>query len=250
MMLRKKATRRKNKSSKVSKTVKKYVKAAIHSNIENKVYTSYGANTAIQSASTGGAPTSLYLCPQLGQGTSQGQRIGNVVKVVGGSVRGFVNILPYSSTTNPLSTPIYVRMFLCRYKKTNLTSGITFTDFFQLGGNSAGFQGNILDMVFKVNTDVWTIYQTKTIKVGAGYASSTGPVGSGGYFDNSSMSRPFSFNIGKHLTRTQKYDDSSSSLPTNNNLWLFFQAVNADGSSSAINAAEYSYNIEIKYEDA
>lgn len=253
-MNKKKTTRRKNKKTSVSKSVKKYVKNAIHSNIENKKYTIYGTNIALPSAVTGVyTPYGLYCNPILSNGTGQAARIGNVVKIARANLTGFLNVLPTNASTNPLAAPVLVRMFILRNKIENTSSltGMNLNDFFESGSGSVGFQGNLLDMVFKVNSEVWTVYKTKTFKIGA--SSSGLQTSSSGYFDDSPMIRRFSFDLTKYLTRTQKYNDTATT-PTNNNLWVFFQVVRADGVSASATTlqsmAEMHYNIEVQYEDA
>jgi len=238
---------------KVSPSIRTYVKNAISKNLENKVYVNYGSNLAITTAGSGSNPTFVpNLLPPLVQGGSQQNRIGNEVKIKYAYVRGYVNLLPYSVTNNPLSTPIMVKMWLCASKTIN-TNAISSTDitttFFETGSGSAGFQGNMLDLCLSNNKDSWTIYATKKFELGATYASSGGQVGTGGYFDNSKMTIPFYFSYGRHFKSSLKYTDQATNIPTNRNLFLVIQAVNADGSSTAVSPAEYHFQTRITFED-
>lgn len=236
----------------VSKKLKAYVRKAIHSQIENKHFFSYAANNAIVTASTS-TPTSLNLLPSLAIGASDGQRVGNNIKIVKGVITGFVNILPYSATLNPLSTPIMVRIWIVSGRQLNSNNFANYspgTNFFEAGSSQVGFQGTMLDMVLRNNTQEYIVHAQKTFKIGAGYASGTGPVGTSGYFDNSPMSRKFTFNWGRYVRSKLIYNDAVTNIPTNRNMFIVFQAVNADGSSSAVNPAEFHYTNEVLYEDA
>lgn len=234
---------------KVSTAVKKYVKNSIHRLAENKVLISSNVNQSLTTASASN-PASINLCPTVAQGTSHVGRIGNEIKLVKGFIRGFVNLLPYNATTNPLSTPVMVKLWVCSNKKIQSTtfSSIGSGDFFEDNASTANFAGNLKDMMLSVNKENWHVYATKTFELGATYASSTGPTGTSGYFDNSKMIIPFYFNFGKHLKTTLKYNDTDTN-PTNRNMFLLLQAVYADGSTSSVTPAEYHYHIRWEFED-
>ena len=246
---------RKNRApaKKVSKAVKSYVKRAIHSNIENKLWNRFASNETITTAAASN-PEYINLVPYPSQSTTATQytRIGNRIKVMKAYIKGFVNLRPYSSTLNPLVGPLYVKMWLCRYKELNCAdislTNIS-TNFFEGVAGSTSFQGNMLDMSLTNNKDDWIIYKTKTFELGT---TATGP--STGFYgatwnDNSRMTKPFYFSYGKHL-RKQLQFDVNGNAPTNTNLFLVTQVVYADGSASAVDAAEYHYTIRAEFEDA
>lgn len=237
----------------VSKNIKTYVKRAISRNMENKVWESYGNNIPIVTT-VGSTPTFLgNLLPQPSQSVTQSGRIGNEIKIRKGYVRGYVNLLPYNATSNPLSTPVMVKMWLvsCKYLNTaTLSSTNISTDFFEIGSSTAGLQGNLIDTVLSVNKDNWTVHKTKQFELGATYASTSGAVGTGGYFDNSKMIMPFYFSFGNKFRTSLKYNDASSNVPTNRNLFLLFQAVYANGSTTGLQICQYTYNTRVEYEDA
>ena len=231
------------------KAITKIVKSIISRQAENKSYFKYAANNTISTASAS-VPTNVYLLPTCAQGTGKSDRIGNEIRIKSGYIRGHVNILPYDGLANPGPVPIYVKMWLISSKVINtntLSSTVISTDFFDIVNGAVGFQGNMLDMNFTVNKDLFVVHQQKMVKLGAASATSTGPVGLVGYFDNSPMSVPFTFNFGKYF-KTIKYDDTAN-LPTNKNLFLIFTAVQANGTSSTNLAAEYHYVSRVEYED-
>lgn len=240
------------KRRRVSKNVKRYVKRAIHRTVETKEKIDYGANQPIVTASAS-APVGQILIPTMTNGTSAGQMIGNQIKCVRGYIKGHVNLLPYNITTNPNPPPLYVKMWLVKNLVTQGSaasfSWFDWTKFFKLSGGMTGFQGNMLDVEFPVNTEYWRVLAKKTIKLGVGGATATGPISSGSYLDNSSFSRPFFFNYGRYLKKTLKFLDGGGACQ-NAGIYLLIQAVNANGDASAYNPCEYHFVNHFKYEDA
>lgn len=240
---------------KVSPAVRRYVKKAISSNLENKVYIDYGFNqtlTTLSGTLASNTPGTIYLLPRPGQNVQQPGRIGNEIKIKSAVVKGRVNLLPYAALTNPLSTPVMVKMWVISFKTINsaLIANCNTTNFFETGSASAAFQGNIGDLFFTLNKDLITVHKTKTFELGATYASTGGQVGTGGYFDNSKMTMPFYFSYGNKFRGTLKYNDAVTNVCENRNCWLITQVVYADGTSAAVNPAEIHYNNRIEYEDA
>jgi len=237
------------KSGPARKSIIKIVKSVISRQAENKVYADYGINQSITSVA-GTTPVFKNLVPLINQGTSSTGRIGNEVRVVNGYIRGHVNLLPYHATDNLLPLPCYVKMWVCSYRALNtqnLASTQIANNFFDYGGGSVGFQSNMLDIDFSPNKDAWVIHFTKTVKLGVGYATGT-TVATSSYFDNSPMSLPFSFQIGKKIG-SLKYDETTT-FPTNKNMFLVFQVVPANGANAGGQImAEYHYTTRLEYED-
>lgn len=241
---------RRVKKARVSKATKRYVKKAIHRTIENKEFISYGANQTIVTASAT-TPTGINLLQLPGQGIGGSARLGNSIKVVSGVIRGKVSLMPYNATNNPLSCPILVRIMMVRCLSTNTQTlaSVPWTEIFKINNSATGFQNSPLDMgLLPVNDMLFRVLGNKVIKLGASTASSTGPVGTGGYYDNSPMIHDFYFNYGKYCKKNLKIDESAGL--SNDNCWLVFQAVNADGTSTAVNVAKFHYANRLAYEDA
>jgi len=230
--------------------IAKIVKSVMTRQAESKTWFDYGVNQSIITASTS-VPTNINLVPQLSQGVQKSQRVGNEVTVKSGYIRGHVNILPYDVTLNNLPVPCYVKIFIVSQKviqSNTLSDTVISSTFFDIGNSSAAFQGNMLDVGLTIDKDQWVLHGSKTIKLGSGYPSSTGPVGAAGYFDNSPMSAPFYFNFGKTLKKL-KFEDTNTE-PTNRNLWIIFQAVPANGASGASQRmAEFHYSTRVEYTD-
>jgi len=224
------------------------VKKVIHSQIENKKTGTYAANTLVNYCGSVTMPTIINLCPVPTQGSTVQQRVGNQIRVMKATINGFCVIKPYSATLNTLTSPTLVKMWLCRRKSYNVAMGglpasSDWAQFFQNGSTTLGFQSSILDMVLRNNTEYWTILATKQITLSAA-------IGSMGTTDSGECLKRFSFSFAKHLG-TLLYNDVATQ-PTNKELFLAFQNVNADGSSSVVaqELSEISYTVEWEYEDA
>jgi len=238
------------KSGAARTSIVKIVKSVISRQAENKAWFDYGLNQSIATVA-GTTPTAFKnLIPLPAQGAGVSNRIGNEIRVKSGYIRGHVNILPYDATLNPLPLPLFVKIWVCSCKNiqtTTLSSTGIGGNFFDIVNSSVGFQGNILDLDFTPNNMNWTIHGTKMLKLGQGYASATGPTAVNSYFDNSPMSVPFYFNLGKYM-KTVKFDDNTT--PTNKNMFIIFQAVPANGANAGgLITAEYHYSTRINYED-
>lgn len=238
----------------VSKSVKRFVKQAIHRQIENKEAIQYGVNQTIPNAQAGGSnPVGIALLPYISGGTGPSNRIGNQIKVRSGIVKGHVNLLPYDSVTNATKPPCYVKMWLLRDLKYNFqqaVANLNYAGFFNINNSSVGLQGNMLDMSFPVNPDAYRVLASKIVKLGTTYTNSLGSITTSSYHDNSQISVPFWFNWGKFCKKTLKYADPVVLDPMNESCYLIFQVVSADGTALGGNFAEYHFVNTCKYEDA
>lgn len=246
---------RKNKKPRVTKTVKKYVRAAIHREIEDKIFTAFAANEPIPVAASGGtAPDQINLLPVLTQGVTASNRTGNQVKIRRSYLDMFFNLLPDNNNPNR-QYPCMVKLWVVKYKPESVrsASGMAdsyFNDFFRQGNSTSGFQGGMLDMVFKVNRDRWNVYATRTFKLGSGQNAGQASQGDS-FYDNSSFNRRIRLNLSNMWRSALKYEDSVSAFPNNTNLWLVVQCVRADGTvvNDGTSIIEMHYNLEITYED-
>lgn len=236
----------------VPKSIKRYVKKAIHRNIENKEMIAYTTNQSLV-CTQGGVPlgTNLILAPTVG--TADHQRIGNCIKLVRGVFEGRINIVPYDAANNPLSTPVLVKMFVVRHMgvtgSQSTLANYAWSTFFRSSGATNGFTNSPLDLFQPINTQVWRVLMTRTYKIGAANATTTGKVGTGGYFDNSPMSVGFKFNYAKYCRKVLKFSEEDAYCK-NDNLIAIWQCVMADGSSTTLSPAEVHYCNTFVFEDA
>lgn len=217
--------------------------------IEGKHYNDYGANQSIIVCNAANPPSTRNLLPVLSQGLGQGNRIGNAVRVRSSKLVVFVNVT--SAASDIAATPTMIRVWIVSSKilNTNAPASLQFTDFFQLGSSNSGFQGNMLDMLFPVNTDNWTVYMDKTIKVGLGSIPATNV--NNNYPDNSSFNHKFEFDWSDNFKSKLDYDDAPTEV-TNRNLFMVYCACRSDGASATAGTtiAEFHFTNNVIYEDA
>ena len=96
-------------------SITKLIKTTLRKNTEKKIFTDYATNFAIVTA-VSSTPTFRSLLPLISQGSGKSQRVGNDIRVTKAELNVIVNLLPYSATTNQLNTPVWVKMWVLRYK--------------------------------------------------------------------------------------------------------------------------------------
>lgn len=253
----KKSYRRKPR---VSKVLKKYVKAQIHRNVENKVYIQASALNADVNNTLTGLPTNINLLPQLTQDASQAGRIGNEVRIMRGSLNIMFQIHPYLAGYS-VTAPCYLKYWIGKLAKQNPAAAPTNAlpsnacdDFFEAGTTSGGFLGDERDLVRTVNKDTWTIYKSGMLRLGE-QSGTTSNVG--GFTTNQSDSgMRNAYNIHIPLTKKMlpaklKYNDNDSYV-RNSNLWMIIQAItpNSQSFQKSLIPAEMTYQLRVEYEDA
>lgn len=246
-------SKRTAKKAQISTAVKSYVQTSLSRQIESKEIVAYGFNLDVLTVASS-TPTNVCLLPEPSQGTGQSDRIGNEIKIKNLYVKGFVNLKPYDSTTNPTGpTPLMIKMWVVSAKNvnTNNLGNTSIVDFFTIANNSVGFNANIRDQLLPVNQDMYKVHASKVFKIGVG-ASSTQAGGSSAtaYLDNSPFIHPFSFDCSKFVS-TLRFDEAQT-WATNKNLFLIITATRCDGSTTSATLApcEWHYSITTKYHDA
>lgn len=250
---RPKLWKRTKPKGKFPKGLKSYISQTVRSLAEQKIVVATGVNVALPSVSLA-TPNHLNLCPQISQGTAHNQRVGNEIKVSSCTIRGHVTILPFNGATNVLGAPALVKIWICRYKKANVGSMASTdadTAFFDTGSGTTGMATTILDMSLFPNLDSWDVLESKTFKVGIASQSASFPVGQNTFYDDSACVVPFQFDVGKYLKGSLLYQDNTSSVCTNKNLFFAIEAVYATGNlTNGFTIAEMAYAYQCKYTDS
>lgn len=255
---------RSNKSS--SRTFTKKVQAVIHKNIENKCFQYNSDVTSIVNynnlswATLGwGIPLSPYTSAlDIPIGTGQGARIGNSISIRKLTFKGVISPAPYNSITNTTPMPNEVKFWIVSDKlvpSSNLVSG-GWTTFFQNGSSSSSFSSNLLDMIKTPNQDRYVIHTTKTFKVGYAAYEGSGSAVAPQFQQNNDfkLNNKFSMDLTKYMVKNVKYNDASQ-IPTTRGLFLVMEAIRADGTYNVLNqSGEYPvnmlYQLNVVYEDA
>lgn len=249
---RKIARRRVAKKTRVSKTVKRYVKRAIANAAENKFNIVRAINQAVTTAA-GATPYAFSLLPVLASGSNRYSRQGNSIRVKSLSLNMRLNLLPYNATTNPVACPVAVRVFILSvapYREIGAFSGSpAASGFFDGETGPLGPQANITDLLLPVSQD-FKVYAQKTIYLGCTSATNNFASTSVGAFDNSKFSASYYINVAKYLKSALKYNDTtSSSICENRNMWCVLMPVALDGSSAGTQLIEEHHVITTKFED-
>lgn len=241
---RAKVGRRKAASgARVGQAVKAYVKRAIKVSTELKHAVPYVVNNAnIQSY--GMVPNGPHQCTtfdlssvlQIPQGTDDGQRVGDKIRVKSMSLQGYINLdSSLANDTSYLKNPMFVKMYIGRRIDTindpnnySFAGGIGFNNLFANGPTAAAPQNLPSDMYRYVNKDVYRIYATRMFKIGMS-APSNNPADSNQWNNDFKFSKQFSISLNKHIEVVKYFDGSTT--PSNVGLYCWFNCCWANGAS-------------------
>jgi len=243
------------------KNLKKTIQKEISKSVENKTFQYLGTSYDILPSTSPGFDANIIPCYpapsylSIAQGTGQGNRIGNSIKIKDLSVKGVVFPRPYNATTNPSPSPVQIKFWFF-YDKTapnSVPSPAASADFFQFGSSSIGFQNEFFDHKMPINTDRYRVLTTRTIKVGyAGY-SGTGAAPQQGNFNNNDfrLNANLNVNLTKFCVKNCKFRDTSV-LPTTRGVYMLAQPIYADGSAMGLNTipCKMEFMMSCVYEDA
>lgn len=197
------------------------------------------------------SPNSSYV--NIVQGTGQGDRVGNKIRITNAKFSGVIYGNPYHATVNPLPQPQEVRMWFFA-PKNSLAQPTSYSTFFQNGNSSQNFSGTLLDLTKKINNDDFTYYGHRTYKIGySAFVGSPGSVVGSGYYSNNdfAMNRKFSIDITKMLPKNILWNDTTTT-PFSRVLFVIFECVNADGSAqgAALLPCSCQYSIDYTFTDS
>lgn len=193
----------------------------------------------------------------IGQGTGQGQRVGNRIETVRHVFKGTICPYPQDPSTNPNPQPIVVKMWIF-YDKTDPTAvpNPIGNPFFQDGNGVAGFSNDLVDTWRPVNTDRYRVLCARTFKLGfseyAGTASTTVNQGQYQAYSNNDfkMNCNFRINLTKYQIKKIRYNDGNNE-PMTRRMFCMFQCVAASGIqiNSTFIPAGVQYMEDYKYKD-
>lgn len=245
----------KNKQKKVAKATKKYVKQEIHKTIENKTVqfvgglnlTNYADSASLNATLL--TPYTAYL--SIAQGTGQGERTGNKIKIMKLSLYFMMNPNPYTGLLNNAPKPLLIRLFI-GYERTSPTVTPTnFSQLFQFGNASQAPNNFIVDMFRPINKDKFVC---KSFLIKLGNADYTGTVASATYqyYSNNDFKLNVfkKINLMKYINKTVTYNDTTAN-PTSRGLWMWYQVVNCDNTPiTGTIPGQINYVLSCEYEDA
>lgn len=242
--------------------VKTIVRKEIARNVENKTF-QYVGNPGLDIVPSNSAafdpniipvtPFSGYLA--ISQGTTQGQRIGNKIKIKSLRIGGVIYPLAYNATTNVTPAPVQIKMwfFYDKEEPQTIPSVQGSGDFLQFGSTSLPLQNQLFDHTMPVNTDRYRVLTTRTYKIGYASYLGTGTQPQQGNFSNNDFKLNCNFNINltKYAVKIVNFRDNALT-PTTRGIYMMAQAVYANGTAIAGSQvpARMSYMLTCDYEDA
>lgn len=244
---KRRATRR--GGSTFAKKVMKVVKrAAEHKQI------AYNAQVNIATPA-GGVFYQLDLSPNnsnltIPQGTGQGNRVGNKVRVVKATLKYILQPYPYDAILNSVPQPQDVRMIISSTKG-QTQNAPPLASFMQYGNTSQTAAGYSVDMLTPVNRDTQTVYKDWRHKVGA----SAVPTVAGTNATYFSYNNDYKLNVMKTVDLTKFYPknidyNDTTVLPTDRGVFLNVLTDDWDGTTSASTySLKMTYMINVIYED-
>lgn len=185
-------------------------------------------------------------------GTGQGDRIGNKVKVKSLIFKGVMWPTNYDSGTNPNPKPLEIRMWFFS-NRASLAAPSSYSNFFQNGDSTQGFSGNITDLQKYINNDSYIYRGHRSFKLGAARYDGTGTSAPNQYFSNNDFKYncKFSINCTKMVGKDYIWSDNVTANLSNKSVFVVWEAVNADGSTSASTDATaiIDWSLQLKYTD-
>lgn len=192
----------------------------------------------------------------IAQGSGEGQRVGNRIKIKKLTFKGIIHPLPQNSTTNNFPRPQVIKMFIFSSKddpSAYPTISSTTGDFFQFNNGAANIYDDLLSDIAPVNKDKWTLHTTRTLKVAYADYGGTGSVAGNQFFANNDFKScaKFSVDVTKYCVKNVIYRDNNSD-PSTRYVFAMFVPMDCDGNTMGPNAIRSSmqYYVDLDYSDA
>jgi len=246
--------------------IRALVRQEIARNVENKTTGVYnGAGLYDSSTSSlfltrnvvpmGFAPTAFNLT----QGTGQGARIGNKVKIKKMTYKSTFYPSPYDAVSNLNPCPLQVRLLFVSQKDQPAEVPGYLGDLFQFAGTTSGPVGNLTDMWAPINLDRFSVYGDKVFKLGpsqngdptaAFYPTLSSPIGL-------NVNNDFKLNVNvamdlkKMFPETVTFNDNSAAA-TSRMVSMIVLLARADcfTTSGSQTLVKSQYICDVQYEDA
>lgn len=250
MYKKKRLLKPKAKKAVVPKSIKAYVQQSISKNEEIKVQ-SFSAQTSLLSYTGTNLRTLDFnsVISLITQGTGEGQRIGNKVQIKDLTIKGWLSVGSTFYASVVATGPVIVKMFIGRLKQalTNPDVSTLYSRLYQAGNTSSSPQNNYFDVLRIINKDLFSVYNTRTYKLGVSGNMAASTVANNDF----KVLCPFSFNMNKHYNNIT-FDDTVAT-PTNQAMYIWFVCVNADGTITNVGVPPLincCYDMEVRYQDA
>lgn len=226
------------------KSIRREIRREVARLAENKIIEGTSGNVTFAQSIT---PSSCYpLIPNISQGTTQGTRVGNKVRVRNAVLRMSLTVSNQSAAV----TPTYVDIYIFKYKPmtaypNNVMPTGSMNNFLQAGSSSTNYSGAISDGLRPVNKDLFTMKYRKRLCMfnPNNTAAFTGATASW------NPNRSYNINITKYLNKILNYDDANS-ICTNDSLWFAVGSTQTDGVLyPGLAMGTYNLVVNVEYED-
>lgn len=252
------------------KMMRKIAKAEISKMAEDKEVRLSGANRALYSypgqttyASSYWGANNIYdtsiVWAGLSQGTGEGNRIGNKIRIKRFRMSCIIYPITEASTVNQGPYNVRVWVVSSKLNPNSLSPALVYSSmcdlgtneksFFDNGSSTNGMVGNLTDLLLPVNTNVWNVHKCMTFKIANSQAPETGNAqGNNDYKFN----KKFYIDLKKYQNKVLQFNDASLNQ-YNKKIWVVFEVLNAAG--VVINDVVsnqllgLTYNYDFRYED-
>lgn len=238
-------------------TFDKRVKAVISKMAENKV-SNFKTTLNLRSYSTTAYDTTIVPCTpftsflSIPQGTAQGERVGNGLRVKKLKISGVLRALPYQGLNNVDPCPVYVKLVFATRKDAPMEIVSGLGDLLQFGGSAESPGTAVVNLTRPYNRDEWTIHTTRTFKVGfAVYEGTSQNLTAQSYANNDfKFNQIVSVDLTKYCVKNVKFDDNTVN-PTTRNIVMYPLVYRADNLTAlpADEMVAFDYNLDFEYED-
>lgn len=207
--------------------------------------------------STGVMNNGNYLLPSITQGTTDYGRIGDVIKPSSLKVHYQLSYPPSQTTLGAQ----YIRVIICSSKG---SAGASYASTLPSADSSAlllkastptTFSSVMNDITAPINHARFNVYHDRVYTVSPNVCPTSITSGATNMAHLGNNFHRCTVNLSKHF-KTLKYDNAGTypNQPTNHNLWMICQAVNADGSvgstANNVNGAVISIQTDMWFKDA
>jgi len=250
-----KKSSKKNYKSKISPAVKNYVKKAVSRTEEIK-----SVVTTLSDLQTGnyalikpfiqdpgcGIISLTEAIDNVGQGTGQGDRIGNKILIKRNIFKGYMYAL---NATDTGGFPTNITMYIGRLKvgiSTPTNSAIA--QMFQAGDTTFPPTDDNRAHLYAINKNLGNVYYRRTFKIGGSTSNSANAVSNNDY----KALRHFSINLSKWIPKVINYNDGNN-VSTNAGLYAWFTVSNYNDQVITVAYApqvQYVAVNELEYTDA
>lgn len=188
------------------------------------------------------------------QNTTSAGRIGNKVEFVSGRIKLDFWSAPQDSVNNPYPMPCIVKIWICtRRDQAYQQPASSLPSFFQNGSSVASPTGYLDDMTRMINTDLYRVYKSYTLKIGNSSSDGTGSSPANQYFANNDfkLNKRLNINYTKWLIKNGKFNDSTTNFPTSRGLFMFMCVYSANnvGMAAGQQPVQFCGTKELKWKD-